>query len=107
MARAANVKTRRIVKPLGKAWGKSLQDIVVKAAQVQARFELRQGKHADKAEVEVVVPVTVHMVFPRKGRSILGDGGVRCNCAFSVDANGGSACICIDPGAASCDCAVA
>ena len=104
MAMTSKVKLRRIVKPLGKNWGHIIQESVTKAALTQARFELRSGKHTGKDEVEVVIPVTVHMVFARKGKSIETDGGVRCNCTFSTDSNGQSSCVCVGPGAATCDC---
>ena len=103
MASKTAVKTQRIVKPLGKLWGRSVQEMVTKAALTQARFEVRSGKHDGKDEVEVVIPVTIHMVFPRKGKSVAADGGIRCNCTFHEDSSG-SVCTCVGPGAADCDC---
>jgi hypothetical protein len=100
---ASKLRHRRIVKPLGKAWGRSIQEVVADAALRQARFELRSGKHAGKELVEVTIPVHVHLVFKRAGRSIAADGGVHCHCSFSQD-SAGSVCICVGPGAAECDC---
>jgi hypothetical protein len=105
MATVPKVKRRNIVKPLGKAWGKTIQEIVTEAALKQARFELRSGKHVDKEEVDVVITTTVHMSFPKKGKTITGDGGVKCNCTSSSD-SAGTVCICVGPGAADCDCPI-
>jgi hypothetical protein len=103
--KAARVKTERIVRSLGKNWGMAVQRQVLKAAADQARFHLRSGKKVGKDTVEVVIPMRLHMIFPRKGESIAADGGAPgCSCTFSQDPNGSSVCICIGPGAADCDC---
>src|SRR5262245_29773016 len=67
MASKTAVKTQRIVKPLGKLWGRSVQEMVTKAALTQARCEVRSGKHDGKDEVEVVIPVTFTWCFRAKG----------------------------------------
>jgi hypothetical protein len=93
---ATRIKHKPVVKPLGKRWGASLQELVTDAAVRQARFHLRSGKVKSEDEVEAAIAVTVHMVFPRKGKRITGDGGVKCNCVFSQDASG-SVCISFAP----------
>jgi hypothetical protein len=100
------IKTQRIVRSLGKDWGMAVQRQVLKAAADQARFRLRSGKRVGKDKVEVVIPLTVHMVFPRKGETFAApDGGVDCFCYSHQTPSGGYTCVCIGPGAAGCDCA--
>ena len=106
MGTRTNIRRRNIVKPLGKAWGRVMQETITELARKQARFELRSGKHADKDQVEIILPMTVHLVFSKKGKTITGDGGVQCNCTLSSD-SAGTVCTCIGPGAAACDCAIA
>jgi hypothetical protein len=55
MPRRAKIKTERIVRSLGKDWGKAVQRQVMKAAVAQARVHLRSGKSGGKDEVEAVV----------------------------------------------------
>ena len=106
MPRRAKIKTERIVRSFGKDWGKAVQRQVMKAAVAQARFHLRSGKRGGKDEVEAVVPLTVHLVFPRKGESFAADGGVLdCVCVVHTSPSGGWSCVCTGPGAAGCDCA--
>jgi hypothetical protein len=91
-------------KPLGKRWGKVVQDMVTKEAIKQARAVLKRGElSSDKEEVEVHIPVVLHLSFARRGKLIAGDAGVRCACTYKEDSSG-STCTCTGPGAASCDC---
>ncbi len=100
----ARVKRVREVMPLGRNWGSAVQKLVMQTAVAQARFNLASGKRARKDEVEVVIPVSVHITFPRNGKEIEADGGAPgCVCTFKQDESG-SVCICVGPGAASCDC---
>ena len=106
MAKAAKMKVRykRIVKSLGKHWGMAVQDQVMKAAIAQARFDLRLGKYKGEDEVEVKIPVTLHITFPKRGKSIAADGGVPgCSCSWHSSGSW-QICTCIGPGAADCDC---
>jgi hypothetical protein len=106
MARRKRVRRIRIVRSLGRNWGKVLQGMVMKDAADQARFYLKSGKRVGRREVEVKIPVSVHIAFPRKGKSIAASRGVaRCNCTYKEDETG-SVCKCVGPDAASCDCLI-
>ena len=107
MAQAKNRITKRVLntKSLGKSWGKILQNMVTKEAATQARALLKSGKRTakDEEEVEVRIPVVLHLTFARRGTGIGGDH-IQCACIFKQDPNGSSVCICTGPGAAECDC---
>ena len=90
-------------KPLGKRWGKAVQDMVTKEAIIQARAMLKRGELSTEEEVEVHIPVVLHLSFARRGKLIAGDAGVRCACTYKED-SAGSTCTCTGPGAADCDC---
>lgn len=90
-------------KPLGKQWGKAVQDMVTKEAIKQARGQLKSGELATEEEVEVHIPVVLHLSFARRGKLIAGDPSVRCACTYKEDSSG-SVCTCTGPGAANCDC---
>jgi hypothetical protein len=89
--------------PLGKKWGTVVQGMVTKEAIKQARALLKGGGLSTEAEVEIAIPVFLHLSFARRGKLIAGDAGVRCACTFTQDSSG-SVCICVGPGAADCDC---
>ena len=91
-------------KSLGKRWGKAVQDMVTKEAMIQARAILKRGElSTDEEEVEVHIPVVLHLSFARRGKLLAGDAGVRCACTYKEDSTG-STCTCTGPGAANCDC---
>jgi hypothetical protein len=98
-------------KSLGKRWGKAVQDMVTKEAMIQAKAILKRGElSTDEEEVEVLIPVVLHLIpvvlhlsFARRGKLLAGDAGVRCACTYKEDSTG-STCTCTGPGAANCDC---
>ena len=97
---------KRIIntKPLGKRWGKIVEDLVMKEGATLARAQLKAGKQATADEVVVQIPVTIYVGFPRRGRGIAGTAGIaRAVCTFKQD-EAGSVCICVGPGADTCSC---
>ena len=107
MARKKRIKHVRIVRSLGKSWGSGLQRLLMTHAAAQARAFLKAGARVGEDTVEVKIPLSVHIAFPRKGKGIAADGGVlRCNCVFIEDPNGSTVCICRGPDAADCDCLI-
>jgi len=105
MAKAQSRIRKRVLntKSLGRNWGKILQDMVTKEAAAQARAVLKSGNQFPKDEVEVRIPVSLHLAFARRGTGIGGDR-VLCACIFKESSDGSSVCICKGPDAASCDC---
>ena len=105
MAKAKSKARKRVLntKSLGKSWGKRLQDMVTKEAAAQARVLLKGGKQHAKDEVEIRIPVFLHLAFARRGNAIGGDR-ILCACIFKGSSDGSSVCICSGPDAASCDC---
>jgi hypothetical protein len=108
MPNPARPTQKRIIdtKPLGNAWGKIVEDMVMKESAELAEAQLKIGKQTTSDEVVVQVPVTVQVSFPRKGNGIDGTGAtVRAVCVWHGDDGGtGGVCICTGPGAADADC---
>ena len=97
---------KRIIstKPLGKRWGKIVEDAVMKEGAALARAQLRAGKQTTEDEVVVRIPVTIYVGFPRRGKGIAGTAGTpRAVCTFTKDETG-SVCKCVGPGAGTCEC---
>ncbi len=93
-------------KPLGAEWGKTVEDMVMKAASELAEARLKSGKQPTTEDVVVQVPVTIYVGFPRKGQGTDGPGATTMAvCVWHGDDGGtGGVCICKGPGAADCDC---
>jgi hypothetical protein len=76
-----------------------------------ARATIKSAKYSadeSKSGVEVLVTMTLHMVFPKKGRGLDTDRvAIMCSCSETSYPDGSSVCTCIGPGAASCDCGIA
>lgn len=95
-------KTERIVRDLGKDWGRSLQDRITEAAAAHAQAGLPRMKDAaTRKSISVRLPVWVTMTFPvHDGHVGAGDGAVDCDCVVTQP----GVCRCTGPGAAGCDC---
>jgi hypothetical protein len=98
------------VKNLGKRWGNAVQELATKEGAALARATVKSAKYsADKSKsgVEVLVTMTLHMVFPKKGRGLDTDRvAIMCNCSETSYPDGSSVCVCIGPDAATCDCLI-
>jgi hypothetical protein len=101
-------KHKRIVKSLGKNWGRVIQEMAIKDGAKLARAYLKAGKYADKDEIEIKIPMWLHLIFPRKGKGVAeGASTLDCNCTLTSWPDGSSLCKCVGPGAGGCDCGVA
>ena len=94
MAMTANAKRKHVMKgkPLGKEWKKVVEEILMKDGAKHARAQLKTGLQTTEDSVVVRIPITFFVRFPRKGKTITGDGGVDCAC--SPGSPGGADCIC-------------
>jgi hypothetical protein len=69
-------------KPLGKRWHAIFGDELMKDAAKVARERVRTGEQVTDDGLTVQIPALIFVHFPRKGKSIAKDGGVRCACTF-------------------------
>jgi hypothetical protein len=105
METAKKTKQKKIVKNLGRYWGKSVQEFLTKEGADLGRALLKAGKYAGQGTIEVKLPVSFHLSFVRKGKGIAGGAAtVRCACTYKEYPDGSSVCTCTGPDAASCDC---
>ena len=74
MANAIGTNKKRIIntKPLGKRWGRIVEEMVMKEGADLARAQLKTGSPTSKDQVVVQIPVTIYVGFPRRGKGIAG-----------------------------------
>ena len=73
--------------PRAKRCAKVVQEMVTKETIKQARALLKGGGLSTEAEIEVAVPVFLHLSFSRRGKLIAGDADVRCVCTYTQDSS--------------------
>jgi hypothetical protein len=91
---SASSKRKHVMKgqPLGKEWKKVVEEILMKDGAKQGRAQLKTGAQTTEDSVVVRIPITFFVRFPRKGKTITGDG--RVDCACTEGSPGGADCIC-------------
>jgi hypothetical protein len=91
MATTASAKRKHVMKgkPLGKEWKKVVEEILMQDGAKQARAQLKTEAQTTQDSVMVRIPITFFVRFPRKGKTITGDGGVDCACT-----NSDGVCVC-------------
>jgi hypothetical protein len=78
----------------GGGWKEAVEELLMKDATKRAQaFVAAQEEDSDN-DVVMRVPITFLVNFPRKGKTLAGDGDVDCACTIFSDPDGSQVCIC-------------
>jgi hypothetical protein len=78
----------------GGAWKEAVEELLMKEGAKRAQAYVGAQEEGSENDVVMRIPITFFVSFPRRGKTLAGDGDVDCACTIFQD-EGGEVCTCL------------